>query len=605
MMHFLHDLRRTWRGLNPFAQRAAAQFFYHERYVLDLDHPVVDSKRALRILSFLESENLLHRGDLQQARAISLARLRHVHADRYLASLQDPGKLRAVLGYEIPPRLQDDLLRTHRTMVDGTVRAACLAADRGGVVINLGGGFHHARADAGEGFCFFNDIAMAVDELRRNGRDRRVLVIDLDLHDGDGTRALFARDPDVHTFSIHNRDLASTAAVASTSIALGNDVEDGLYLETLRATLPGLLQAFRPELVFYLAGCDPADDDKLGNWRISSAGMLERDLYVMAQLQACPGSPPVVILLGGGYGRGAWRYSARFFARLLSSDSSLEPPATLPLPLAQDRYYLRLLANPPIAAEPKEESWALTEEDLGQIGLAQPRFLGAFSRHGIEMALERSGLLDRLRARGFRELKVEVEVSDPMGHTLRILSGRDAPQVLVELRLRRDRAALAGHDLLSVEWLRLQDVGTPFRAQRPLLPGQEHPGLGLLQDVAALLILGTERLGLDGLTFVSEHYHLAAQASPQTHFMDPREEARFQAVQRALRGLSLHEASTAVAEGRVVDRRTGEPYRWRPARLVRPVSPDLTRRFESEIRRRAVAAATTDYDFKLLPSPPK
>ncbi len=603
-MHFLHDLRRTWRGLNPLTRRAAAQFFYHERYAVDLEHPVLDSKRALRILYFLEAEKLLHRGDLQQARAISLARLRHVHTDRYLDSLQDPGKLRAVLGYEIPPRLQDDLLRSHRTMVDGTVRAACLAADRGGVVINLGGGFHHARADAGEGFCFFNDVAVAVEELRRNGRDRRVLVIDLDLHDGDGTRILFARDPNVHTFSIHNRDLASTEAVASTSIALGGDVEDGLYLESLRAALPGLLQEFRPELVFFLAGCDPAADDKLGNWRISSSGMLERDLYVLAQLRSCPDPPPVVILLGGGYGRGAWRYSARFFARLLSGDSSIEPPATLHLPLSRDRHYLSLLENPP-AAPPQEESWALTEEDLGQIGLARPRFLGAFSRHGIEMALERFGLLDRLRARGFRELRVEVDVNDPMGHTLRILSGRDAPQVLVELRLRRDRATLAGHDLLSVEWLRLQDVGTPFRAQRPLLPGQAHPGLGLLQDVASLLILGVERLGLDGLTFVSEHYHLAAQTSPHTHFLDPREEARFQAAQQALRGLGLHEASTAVAEGRVVDRRTGEPYRWHPARLVRPVSPDLKKRFESEIRRRAVAAAILDYDFKLLPGPPK
>jgi acetoin utilization deacetylase AcuC-like enzyme len=603
-MHFLHALRRTWRGLNPLARRSVAQFFYHESYALELEHPVLDSKRALRILYFLEAEKLLHRGDLQQARAISLASLRRVHTDRYLESLQDPGKLRSVLGYEIPPRLQDELLRSHRTMVDGTVRATCLVADRGGIAINLGGGFHHARADAGEGFCFFNDIAVAVEELRRNGRDRRVLVIDLDLHDGDGTRAIFAGDSDVHTLSIHNRDLASTAAVASTSIALGNDVEDALYLETLRATLPDLLQEFRPELVFFLAGCDSAADDRLGNWRISSAGMLERDLYVMAQLKACPGAPPVVILLGGGYGRGAWRYSARFFARLLSSDDSIKPPVTLHLPLSRDRHYLRLLEDPP-ATEPQEESWALTEEDLGQIGLARPRFLGAFSRHGIEMALERFGLLDRLRARGFRELKVEVDVSDPMGHTLRILSGREAPQVIVELRLRRDRATLAGHDLLSVEWLRLQDVGTPFRAQRPLLPGQEHPGLGLLQDVAALLILGVERLGLDGLTFVSEHYHLAAQASPQTHFLDPREEARFQAAQQALRGLGLHEASKAVAEGRVVDRRTGEAYRWCPARLVRPVSPELKKRFESEIRRRAVAAASLDYDFKLLPVPPK
>lgn len=599
MKRMLSALRRTWRGLNPLARRAAVQLVYHERYALDLGHPVIDGKRALRILSFLESEKLLHRGDVRRARAISLARLRRVHTDRYLESLQDPGRLRAILGHEIPNELQDRLLRTHRTMVDGTVRAACLAVTQGGVTVNLGGGFHHARADSGDGYCFFNDVAVAVSEMRRRGHDPRVLVLDLDLHDGDGTRALFAEDPDVHTFSVHNRDLGPTAAIASTSIALGTGVEDDRYLDTLREALPPLLAAFRPQLVIYLAGCDPAADDKLGDWRISSAGMLARDLYVMRELRAGPAPPGVAILLGGGYGQGAWRYTARFLSRLLSRDTAIEPPVTLSLPLSHYRRLARLEDAPPLPSDPEEESWALTPADLGQLGLSEPRFLGLFTRHGLEMALERYGLLERLRARGFRRLRVELDLQDPMGHTLRILSGPEPPRVLVELRLRRDRATLPGRELLSVEWLRLQDVGAPFSDRRPRLPGQEHPGLGLLQDVATLLILGAARLGLDGLTFVSEHYHLAAQAEQITHFLDPREEARFQTAQRAVRGLSLQEAAAAVDGGRVVHRRTGEMYRWRPARLVHPVGKELKARFRSEIRRRAVAEAAQDYDYIL------
>src|SRR6185295_17476200 len=133
------------------------------------------------------------------------------------------------------------------------------------------------------------DVAVAIAELRARGFAAPVLVVDLDLHDGDGTRSIFAEDPTVHTFLVHNLstpDERGLRAVASTSIELQGEVEDAEYLAAVREHLPPLFPSFRPELVFYVAGSDPAADDRIGNWKITAAGMLERDLFVTSCARA-------------------------------------------------------------------------------------------------------------------------------------------------------------------------------------------------------------------------------------------------------------------------------------------------------------------------------
>src|SRR5262249_1369177 len=147
--------------------------------------------------------------------------------------------------------------------------------------VNLGGGFHHARRDRGQGFCLFNDVAVAMAALRRSGFTGRVLVVDLDLHDGDGTRSLFAADPTVFTYSVHNRNWDDAAAVGTAAIELGSGGGDARLLATVGETLPPIVAAHRPELVVYLAGCDPAADDGLGDWQLTLDGMLARDRTVV------------------------------------------------------------------------------------------------------------------------------------------------------------------------------------------------------------------------------------------------------------------------------------------------------------------------------------
>jgi hypothetical protein len=469
-----------------------------------------------------------------------------------------------------------------------------------GVAINLGGGLHHAHADAGHGFCAFNDVAVAVDAVRQDGFESPFLVVGLDLHDGDGTRAIFADDPSVHTFSIHNRNLGPAEARASTTIELGEEVGDDRYLSAVEQHLPALLERHRPALIYYLAGCDPADDDALGNWRISDGGMLRRDRFVIETIRALAADAAVVILLAGGYGQDAWRYSARFFAWLLSGKSDHEPPRTDEWTLSQFRRVARALSLSELTHEPEGDSWRLSEEDLMPVR-RESRLLGFYSPHGIEVGLERYGLFDRLRAKGFDEPRLDLELDDPSGQTVRVLTGGDEPQSLIELRMRRDRRAVRDFELLMVEWLMMQNPRASFKPGRPRLPGQKYPGLGLLHEVSAILVLICERLQLDGIGFVPMHYHIAAQARRHFVFVESDTEGRFRALRRVLGKLPLVEAIRAIEQERLIDLDLDRPFRWLPGTMVLPVSNRLKELVGEPERERAVRDASERYRFVLRP----
>lgn len=600
-LKLLAALQRGWRGLLTRLKRPAARFVFHKRYDMELPGSTYDSRRARRILSFLISEGLLRRGDPHRPRAASMRALRRVHDDDYLESLQDPETLVSILGSEVPEEDLDRFLLAHRVLTGGTLLATRLAVAHGAVTVNLGGGFHHALAARGQGFCVFNDVAVAIRDRRAAGFDAPVLVIDLDLHDGDGTRAIFRDDDHVHTFSIHNRHLGPTEARASTSVELGSGVEDERYLAAVREHLPDLLRSFRPGLVFYLAGCDPAHDDALGDWRISADALLRRDRLVLRSVRSAVGKIPFVVLTAGGYGQEAWRYSARFFARLLGH-RRVEPPPTPHLELARYRRISRMFRPSELTAEPADPGWSLSEEDLlpgSNSHHRTTRLLDYYSKHGIELALERYGVLGRLRAKGFDDLRVEWELNDPVGQMLRIRTGGPNPESLAEVRLRRDRRLCPGWELLVIEWLLLQDPQSRFHTARQRLPGQKHPGLGMLREVSVLLMLVCERLGLDGLAFVPAHYHIAA-LSGQFRFLDPEIEASFQALRGALRGTRLLEAVRIIERGGVVHADSGEPYQWEPTPMVLPVSDGLKQFFASSGYEERVRQAARAVSYRVL-----
>ncbi|HPF69119.1 MAG TPA: histone deacetylase [Candidatus Krumholzibacteria bacterium] len=595
----LHRLR-TW--LDRRFERPGPRFVVHDGYRESVPVGPYDPERPLRIATYLQRQGLAGRGMISRPRPASLKRLALVHDAAYLHALEDASALEPILGLPVDAATGDRFLAVQRLMCGGTLRATHHALLSGATAMNLGGGFHHAQRDRGSGFCAFNDVAVAIASLRRRGFAAPILVVDLDLHDGDGTRAIFADDPTVHTFSIHNHDLGTAAATASTSVALGSGVDDSAYLAALHVHLPPVVRAFKPGLVYYLAGADPALDDHLGDWRVTLGGLLARDRFVLGLLKEECGCP-VVVVLAGGYGPQAWRHGAALGSWLVSGSSALEVPVDLELPVHRYRDLFRMLRLGPGRQRERasDDDWGLTHDDVaGVLGAAETRFLGRYSRHGIELALEESGLLDRLRGRGYRDLRLDLDLADPLGHLLRITSeDGPAPVVLFEVRLRIDRAVLPGMTMLVVEWLLIQDAGGRYEMTRPLLPGQRHPGMGLLRDTAAMLIVVCERLELDGIAYTPSHYHLARMSHPAGRFADPEREGRYLAVARAVGHLPLDEAAAAVHGGRLVDARSGEAIGWDPALVVLPVSDGLRRRLEDPARKQQEARAAGHWHPRL------
>jgi acetoin utilization deacetylase AcuC-like enzyme len=222
-----------------------------------------------------------------------------VHAPEYLRKLQTGEFAVSELAQlEIP--WSPAVVEGFRLMTGGTIEAAWLALETSRA-FHIGGGFHHAFAAHGEGFCVFNDVAVATRLLLAQAAVERVAVIDLDVHHGNGTAFIFAGEPRVFTFSMHqDHNYPVHKPRGSLDIGLPDGVGDEEYLARLREALPRVV-AHAPNLVFYLAGADPFEDDQLGGLALSKAGLRHRDRLV---LQACAEAQlPVVVLLAGGYAR--------------------------------------------------------------------------------------------------------------------------------------------------------------------------------------------------------------------------------------------------------------------------------------------------------------
>jgi acetoin utilization deacetylase AcuC-like enzyme len=597
-------LRRGWRRLRYKVRPPSVRFVYDPAYERHTAGVPLDPLRADRILAFLNDERLIRREEISRPRPVALKNILLVHEPGYLDALQRPETVGSILGVEVSDDELEQVLDLQRLMVGGTIQATRWALANRCIAINLGGGFHHAGPRTGTGFCVFNDIAVAVARLRQRGFAEPVLVVDLDLHDGNGTREIFASDPTVHTFSIHNEHWGSTEAVASTSIALGAGVGDELYLGTLVKELPPVFDSMRPGLVIYLAGCDAAKDDAIGNWRISSDGMLARDRFVVELVRRS--GALLVVVIGGGYGDGAWRYSGRFFSWLLTG-AAIEPPSNEELTLLRFRQIKAALDPARLTSLESRGGWDLTEEDLVGIFPGMPhhtRFLDYFSKVGVELLLERFGILQQLRARGFKTPSVHLELDHPLGQTVRIFGDDERRELLVELRVRRSTREVPGFEVLHLEWLLLQNPREQFGEGRPALPGQHHPGLGMLQEFFGWLVVISEALSLDGILFHPNHYHVAALSRRSTRFLDPPAEALFRAFGDILREMPLEEASQAVDDGHVMDAATGRPVRWQGWPVVLATTARMRQHTQGPEYEAAVDAARAQLQLALARGEP-
>jgi len=218
------------------------------------------------------------------------------YVDRFLEGKLSPDELRR-LGFPWSPALVERSLRA----VGGTCEAAAAALDDG-IAMNLAGGTHNAFADHGEGFCVFNDVAIAIRQLQRAGRVRHAAIVDLDVHQGNGTNAIFADDASVFTFSMHGaKNYPFHKVPGSVDVELPDGTGDEAYLEQLATHLPDALARARADLVIYLAGADPYAGDSLGRLSLSFDGLARRDAFVIDLCREV--GLPIGITIAGGYGR--------------------------------------------------------------------------------------------------------------------------------------------------------------------------------------------------------------------------------------------------------------------------------------------------------------
>jgi len=221
-----------------------------------------------------------------------------VHTPKYVQKLKTGSLSRGeLMALELP--FSPELVRFAWLTCGGTILAANLALENG-LAVHLGGGFHHAFPDHGEGFCVLNDVAVAAEKMRQERRLSRMMVVDCDVHHGNGTAYIFSQKDYVFTFSIHQMDLFPAEKPPSrVDIELWSGDRDEEYLAALKSHFPKLYRQFRPALVFYLAGADPFEKDQLGGLKITKEGLRERDLIIIKEARRL--GIPVVILLAGGY----------------------------------------------------------------------------------------------------------------------------------------------------------------------------------------------------------------------------------------------------------------------------------------------------------------
>jgi acetoin utilization deacetylase AcuC-like enzyme len=248
----------------------------------------------------LLDEGTLRSDDLTASEPIALDALLLAH---------EPGYVDAVVHGALPDdavrRLgfpwSKELVQRSRASVFGTVAAARTALGEG-IAGNLAGGTHHAFSDHGEGYCVFNDHAVAIRLLQLEGLVERAVVIDLDVHQGNGTAAMFAGDDSVFTFSMHGaRNYPFRKQRSSLDVELPDGCEDEEYLALLLRHLPEVLDAARADILFYQGGVDPLAQDSLGRLRLTHAGLRNRDRIVLST--ARDRDLPVVLTLGGGYAK--------------------------------------------------------------------------------------------------------------------------------------------------------------------------------------------------------------------------------------------------------------------------------------------------------------
>lgn len=272
---------------------------FHEIYKYQLP----DGHRFPMMKYELLPEQLLYEGTVTEDQffkpdMLSDEEILLTHDPEYLAKLNNQllsDKEIRKIGFPMTP----NLVQRGKHIANGTYMCAKFALEHG-VSMNIAGGTHHSFTDKGEGFCLFNDIAIAANLMIKQNLATKILIVDLDVHQGNGTAQIFANNPQVYTFSMHGaNNYPVRKEISDMDIGLPDKTEDALYLSTLQNILPRLIDEVQPDFIFYLSGVDIIEQDKLGRLSVSKNGCKQRDKYCFETFKTY--NIPVAVSMGGGY----------------------------------------------------------------------------------------------------------------------------------------------------------------------------------------------------------------------------------------------------------------------------------------------------------------
>ena len=277
---------------------SSRRFIYSKRYFADLEGHVFPIEKYKLLHEKLIKNNLASEKDFLEPEMPSHEDLLLVHTKEYLEDLYKLKSSHRTIYSELP--LTKEIVDLFILSAGGTILAARIALEEK-ISLHIGGGWHHAFPDKAEGFCYINDVAIAIKKLKKENIIKKPAVIDCDLHQGNGTAFTFKDDKDVFTFSIHQENLYPTKQKSSLDIGLDDFADDNEYLSNLEYALNIIFDKFKPDFVFYLAGADPYEDDQLGLLKISMDGLKKRDELVFSKCKKI--RIPVAVTLAGGYAR--------------------------------------------------------------------------------------------------------------------------------------------------------------------------------------------------------------------------------------------------------------------------------------------------------------
>jgi len=271
-------------------------FIYSDKIYADIGDHVFPIEKYGLVRRRLVDEGILTAEDFIEPQIATAEDLLLIHTKEYVQDLMSMRWTEGTMRSELP--LTENIRNSYLLGTGGTILAYQKALDCR-VAVNLSGGFHHAFPDHAEGFCYTNDVAIGIRCIQRDSEVKKVLVLDCDLHQGNGTAFIFGADPDVFTFSIHQENNYPVKQKSDLDIGLADRTDDATYLAHLHKHVPKIINDFVPDLVVYLAGADPYEDDQLGGLSLTMNGLKERDEFIIGE--CVKRGIPVAILLAGGY----------------------------------------------------------------------------------------------------------------------------------------------------------------------------------------------------------------------------------------------------------------------------------------------------------------